>query len=72
MNGTLKGNTLTLTIELAATPFQSKSAIEKARKEADKAKVPFDASKVAATLLYTSGGFVRIADTKVSLNVTKA
>jgi hypothetical protein len=71
MNGIVKGNQLILTIDLATTPFQSKSALDKARKECDKAKVPFDATKVAATMLATSGGFARVGDLKVSFNVTK-
>ena len=60
------GNKLFLTIELADKPYKSKSAIAKAlakgQKEAD----------VPATMLATTGGFARVGDCKVSLNVTTA
>lgn len=84
-NAERKGNTLVLTIQLNAQPVQSKSAIEKARKEWDKANPatkaadgtlvagkPFDVSKVPATLLASTGGFTPAAGCKVSLNVIAA
>jgi hypothetical protein len=59
------GNKLILTIELAATPFRSKSAIAKALKAGQ------TEDSVEATMLATSGGFTRVDGVKLSYNVTK-
>lgn len=61
-----EGDKLTLTIQLAAKPYQSKSALAKALA---KGIAP---DQVPATMLATTGGFARVGDVKVSLNVTAA
>lgn len=59
-----KGNTLILTIDLAKTPYKSKSAIAKAIKAGG------SEANVEPTMLASTGGFQRCGDVKVSLNVT--
>lgn len=60
-----KGNLLTLTIQLAEKPYQSKSAIAKALKAGLKAE------EVPATMLASSGGFTKLDGCKVSFNITQ-
>lgn len=62
----VKGNSLIITVDLTATPTRSKSAVEKALAKGGKAE------DVPATLLATSGGFIRAGVAKFSLNVMKA
>lgn len=61
-----EGTKLHLTIELAAAPYKSKSAIAKALKNGG------SADDVPAEMLASSGGFTGAADgIKVSYNVMK-
>ena len=62
INGTVKDNVLTLTIDLAKTPYISNSEQVKATKEGRTA---------VASMLASSGGFTRIGDLRVSFNVMK-
>lgn len=66
INSEVKGDKLVITVDLNVKPTQSKSAVEKAVAKG------LDAATVAATLLATSGGFIRCGDAKFSLNVMKA
>jgi uncharacterized protein YaaQ len=61
-----KGNKLVLTIDLADKPYKSKSAIAKALAAGRGEET------VPATMLASTGGFQRVGDCKVSLNVTTA
>ncbi len=63
VNSERKGNLLVLTIKLADKPYRSKSALAKALA---KGLAP---ETVPETSLATSGGFQRIDDVRVSLNV---
>lgn len=62
----IKGNNLVITVDLSVKPVQSKSAVEKAVKAGGKA------ADVPATLIASSGGFVRAGAAKFSLNVMTA
>lgn len=65
MNVERKGNTLVITVTLEK-PYRSKSAIAKAL---EKGQNP---ENVPANMVYTSGGFIRSGDVKLSLNVLQA
>lgn len=62
----IKGDLLVITVDLKATPYQSKSAIEKALAKGGKAE------DVPATMLGSTGGFTRCGAAKFSLNVMTA
>lgn len=61
-----EGDKLTLTIQLSAKPYRSKSAIAKALAKG------LAIETVPETMLGTTGGFQRVENCKVSLNVTTA
>ncbi len=58
-----EGNKLILTIDLADKPVQAKSAVAKAIEKGQKAET------VPATVLASSGGFIRHDGFKVSFNI---
>jgi succinyl-CoA synthetase beta subunit len=62
----LKGDKLVLTIDVSGKPYQSKSALLKALEKG------LDAKTVPATMVATTGGFMRCDRFKVSANVTLA
>lgn len=66
VNHTIEGNKLIITVDLDVKPTQSKSAMLKA------AEKGIEANKVPATMVATSGGFVRADKVKYSLNVSLA
>ncbi len=60
------GDQLVITVELAKSPYRSKSAVAKALAKGQ------DESTVAATMLGGTSGFERFGDVKLSLNIIKA
>jgi len=61
--GEIKGDKLVLTIDVGAAPYQSKSALVKALEKG------LDAKTVPASMVETTGGFLRVGKFKVSANV---
>ena len=65
ISGEIKGDKLVLTIDLKATPYQSKSAVRKALEKG------LDPATVPANMIADTGGFTRFGEYKVSLNCMK-